>query len=328
MSSYTPEDSVEYLSPEFVNASSEYYDWERANLIDEKVYSAETCSECGQVCVMDYLGENSHADWMVGHADDEDDEEDELGLVTDAYGDQLFPGTNVMPFVGFYFHFVEEEGQVVNLKVVDGEETYDPPVPEDELKEIDLTDIGIVEEIEGTDVLVRFSDHDVRIRLTEDEAGVLLEIVGDDVYKNLKRQHKLLSDCDETFYNEGPMMNSRYPVDVRRVGGPREAAKAIKHLPLCIVDIDQAYYLALTGGGMDLSWEIAEAYMCLGYLPPQFVHDLPRMAGRRLSDPRTKWVLEGVRKAARVQQDWAQQALDRLDRYWAELEAKEPQNAT
>lgn len=327
MSGYTPETGVENLSAEYVDSSSEYIDWEERSLADLSIYAAEDCSECGHVCVMDYASQDTHAGWM-DRPDEDSVDDDELESVMDAYGDTLFPGTNVMPYVGFYFHVADEEGLVVNFKVVDGEETYDPPVPEDELREIDLTDVGIVEEIEGTDVLVRFSDHGVRIRLTEDEAGELLEIIGDSVYKELKKKHKSLSDCGETFYNEGPMMNSRYPIDVRRVGGPRDAARAIKHLPLCIVDIDQAYYLALTGGGMDFSWEIAEAYMCLGYLPPQFVHDLPHMAGRKLSDPRTKWVLEGVRKAVRVQRDWAQQALDRLDRYWAELEAKEPQNVS
>lgn len=327
---YTPEDSVENLSAEFVNDSGEYCDWERADLIDGQVYSAETCSECGQVCVMDYIGENSHADWMDGHEDDEDVDYDRPKPPTDMFDDYLWVGANVTAYIGFNYRLVDGVGFLVQLRVVDGEVVYDPTVSEDQLLEVDTDESGIVEavDLDESSVLVRFNGREHPIRFIDYEAGTQLEVVYDDVYEALKRQNKTAAQCDETLYNQGPMMNYRYPIDVRRAGGPREAAIALQHLPLTIVGLDGDYWLALTGGGMDYGWEIAEGYMRLGYLPPQFVHDLPRMAGRKLSDPRTKWVLEGVRRAARVQQDWAQQTLDRLEAYWAELEAKESQNVS
>jgi hypothetical protein len=38
--------------------------------------------------------------------------------------------------------------------------------------------------------------------------------------------------------------------------------------------------LALTGGGMDLSWQICDAFVAAGYLPPfHFCRGLPTMAG-------------------------------------------------
>jgi hypothetical protein len=96
-------------------------------------------------------------------------------------------------------------------------------------------------------------------------------------------------DCDnrgqeiEPEDQEGPMMNYSYAVDTWRES-PQEAADRISHLPLCVVTFsdDGAYdgiHLALTGGGMDLSWEICEAYILLGYLPPVHFADLPAMAG-------------------------------------------------
>jgi len=79
---------------------------------------------------------------------------------------------------------------------------------------------------------------------------------------------------------EGPMMNYYYPIP-RFPHGWYEAAELIADLPLCVVYFEEEgdYALALTGGGMDLSWQICEAFMRLGYLPPVHYSDLPGMAG-------------------------------------------------
>lgn len=124
-------------------------------------------------------------------------------------------------------------------------------------------------------------------------------------------------------YAEGPMMNYAYPVTLAngwddRTGDPAEAARAIVDLPLCVVEMNGAYYLALTGGGMDLSWEIAAAYVALGNLPPaHFAANLPRMAGNRMSydglsdnDRRT---FDACRRSLAIAADWATAARDRLD---------------
>lgn len=114
----------------------------------------------------------------------------------------------------------------------------------------------------------------------------------------------------------GPMMNYYYPLDERPpYGSPwsswEEAAEAIANLPLVIVRLeeDEEYALALSGGGMDLSWEICEAYMRLGYFPP--VHfELPGMAGKP-GDADDLWVIDGVAESARAM---AQQAQRRAER--------------
>ena len=106
--------------------------------------------------------------------------------------------------------------------------------------------------------------------------------------------------CGTEVMIEGPMMNYYYPlpgsVDVE------EYARSLYPLPLCLVRIDdenteERYALALTGGGMDFSWQICEAFMRLGYLPP--IHfSLPRMA--YALDARRRWVIAGMRKALLV----------------------------
>lgn len=63
-----------------------------------------------------------------------------------------------------------------------------------------------------------------------------------------------------------------------------EGQALLSDLPVCLVHwVDLAETprvgLALTGGGMDLSDRIAEAYVRLGYLPPAALAPLPDFAG-------------------------------------------------
>lgn len=72
----------------------------------------------------------------------------------------------------------------------------------------------------------------------------------------------------------GPAMNYYYPVSLRWGMMLEDAANRISQLPLCMVELrDGSVGMALTGGGMDLSWEIIRAYIALGFLPP--IHFLP-----------------------------------------------------
>lgn len=106
------------------------------------------------------------------------------------------------------------------------------------------------------------------------------------------------SDCDGYVESsEGPMMSYFYPMPDFR-GDVENASKEIANLPLCIVEFTDSgdYALALTGGGMDLSWQICEAFMRLGYLPP-FHFELPGMSGRGTST-RDRWIIAGCRRSA------------------------------
>lgn len=108
----------------------------------------------------------------------------------------------------------------------------------------------------------------------------------------------VLGDIEEE-YGEGPAMNYYYPLPDTR-WEPIEAATKIADLPLCVVQLDDGdLALALTGGGMDLSWEICEAFLRLGYMPPLHFCDLPRMAGHR--SPREQEVIAACLTSA----NWA-----------------------
>lgn len=108
---------------------------------------------------------------------------------------------------------------------------------------------------------------------------------------------------------EGPMMNYWYPIgdpDDTAVGVFRASALKIAHLPLCIVKVEDQpppasapveYGLALTGGGMDLTWEIVEAFTALGYLPPvHFAQRLPAICGRGTS-PKDHYLMKACKRA-------------------------------
>ena len=111
----------------------------------------------------------------------------------------------------------------------------------------------------------------------------------------------------------GPAMNYLWPLATGCTGSAQEAAAAIVDMPLCVVTDGNGEVegLALTGGGMDLSWSIAEAYMWLGYLPP-LVIELPRMADS--FDERKKWIIAGMRRSIEEKKDVLERSLKDLDR--------------
>lgn len=120
-------------------------------------------------------------------------------------------------------------------------------------------------------------------------------------------------DCDKPVLNtdgqcphcgneqqfEGPMMNYRYPLPYFDQE-PADAARAIQHLPLCLVQFtqDEEYALALTGGGMDLTWEICAAYVKLGYVPPATFWSSPNMCGVELT-PMRRRIIAAIRYGIR-----------------------------
>jgi len=91
-----------------------------------------------------------------------------------------------------------------------------------------------------------------------------------------------------------PMMNYLYPIG-EGDELDSEDAKAIDSLNVCLVYFTESeeYALALTGGGMDLSWDIVEAYVRLGYLPPVHFSRLPKYAGMRMS-PRYRVIVSAM----------------------------------
>ena len=126
------------------------------------------------------------------------------------------------------------------------------------------------------------------------------------------------SKCTGYIYSDGPMMNYYYPLpeDFYSDWYLEEAAMVIGNTNLCIVhllDTDE-YALALTGGGMDLPWDICEAYMLLGYLPPTHFCDLPDFAGTKLN-AKNKWIISGCQKSCKISMELAKYTLNKLSEY-------------
>lgn len=117
----------------------------------------------------------------------------------------------------------------------------------------------------------------------------------------------------EDDYSDGPMMSYFYPLpDLDRVADEYDAAERIADLPLCVVTFgDGSHALALTGGGMDLSWEICEAFTRIGFLPPLRYCDLPKLAGKRI-DAAERYVLAACHRSCDVAESQAKQTRERL----------------
>lgn len=147
--------------------------------------------------------------------------------------------------------------------------------------------------------------------------AILINSSGDD--------HRAI-DCDSECMGhvpitEGPMMSYFYPCDIRDV---EEAAKVLVDTCLCVVNVDGKTGLALTGGGMDLSWEICEAFMLLGFLPPLHFADLPDISGRG-TDKRDRWIIAGCLKTCALAANrarWAARRIRDTARFAREREAK------
>lgn len=130
-----------------------------------------------------------------------------------------------------------------------------------------------------------------------EECGVSLIGRGGEAHKELDSD----SNCDGNVpLNEGPMMNYFYALPCFNQDS-EEAAKKLKDAALCLVhfydatDEDQEYALALTGGGMDMTWDICWAFIALGYVPPRHFWRLPKMAGYKLT-PERKLVIDAIEK--------------------------------
>jgi hypothetical protein len=116
---------------------------------------------------------------------------------------------------------------------------------------------------------------------------------------------------------EGPMMNYWYPVEsIDDDADAVSAAIAIDGLPLCVVRVGNDYGLALTGGGMDLSWDICAAYVATGSLPPAHFADLPSFAGGHGERPE---VAAAMIRSLRITAERAQRALTRLTERFPEV---------
>ena len=116
-----------------------------------------------------------------------------------------------------------------------------------------------------------------------------------------------------------PMMNYAYPITLRGDASKAATKLELASLPLTLVSIDDETHLALTGGGMDLSAEICEAYILLGQRPPVHFCKVPRMGGTRYSQAFLATLVE----SCEIAQRWAQNTIDDLKHLAADPEYSE-----
>jgi hypothetical protein len=131
------------------------------------------------------------------------------------------------------------------------------------------------------------------------------------------------SACDGYVGSDCPMMNFLYALPV--LPDDEAIVAALADLPLCVITLPNAIegedtFLALTGGGMDTSWYIVEAYVRLGYLPPVYF-SLPSFAGTSLT-PQREMIIEACKESQRVAARSAKHALARLHELEQDLRAR------
>lgn len=106
---------------------------------------------------------------------------------------------------------------------------------------------------------------------------------------------------DEDYFM--PMMNYLYPLG-EYFEVPDDWKK--KLVSMTIVEVDDEYFLALTGGGMDMSWQICETYINLGYYPPTHFCQLPHMAGWSENE-KDRYIIECCNESLEVAISWLKQ---------------------
>ena len=125
---------------------------------------------------------------------------------------------------------------------------------------------------------------------------------------------------DEEMENDefAPMMNYRYPLPEfdRKNHSSEKIKRALSNAGSITLIEDlksNEKYLALSGGGMDLSWDIVQGYINLGFTPPaHFCRNLPKMAGMKLTKGNEEAIL-GCRRSLKAQSGWNESGLEKLD---------------
>lgn len=135
------------------------------------------------------------------------------------------------------------------------------------------------------------SNDNYLVHLAEDEARSIqsaLELAKEEHDEEALEEAKERFKQSDAFYcwMDGfePAMNYYWPVELAHDVGPEEAAENIDKFAgstaLVWIKSADTYAIVLTGGGMDLSWDIAAAYVCCGCIPPsRLLMNLLRFAG-------------------------------------------------
>lgn len=120
-----------------------------------------------------------------------------------------------------------------------------------------------------------------------------------------------------------PAMNYLYPIaefkDSLEKWTPKQLKKTVDDAGAITLirrlDNDE-YYLALTGGGMDMSWDICAGYIALGYLPPfTFCEGLPEFAGAKYNDMKHRNVILACQRSITFVKNRAERATKDIQKF-------------
>jgi len=126
--------------------------------------------------------------------------------------------------------------------------------------------------------------------------------------------------------SEGPMMNYWYPLDEQvsqySSFSPIDAALALRNVPLCVVEVDGEYGMALTGGGMDFTDRIVEGFLHLGMLPPVHFANLDIGPG---AWQEARPLVLAMKRSLQCMIDRLGYDVERLDRYASSTTGYDPE---
>jgi hypothetical protein len=166
---------------------------------------------------------------------------------------------------------------------------YDPPDP----NPWDMEREQMVEELEAVSIECRDDESDEMLR------EAVIENIDDGTIDGIEAWREQVREAIESDERYVPIISYYYPLPhYRGCEGDDQLLLDREGGAVCLARVDDEVVLALVGGGMDLSWDICEAYMLLGYLPPLHYCDLPEFAGMELT-AKNRWILEDACARAR-----------------------------
>lgn len=117
-----------------------------------------------------------------------------------------------------------------------------------------------------------------------------------------------------------PMMNYYYPIELRHEADVQQLQMKmfIDGGATALVEFEGKPVIVLTGGGMDLSWDICLAYILCDSYPPVHFCDLPQFAGQSDSD-KNLTIIAACQKSCQGLKERAERAASRLDNVLAAL---------
>lgn len=131
-------------------------------------------------------------------------------------------------------------------------------------------------------------------------------------------QHRVGEDYRSIFPDKAPMMNTLWEIEDEYT--PSEDDEEAMHGMTVIEMMDDGratgeYYLALTGGGMDMSWQIAETYVDLGYVPPTALGSLPKRSDKEDLTKKERIVVEALKRSHAISARTNQRDIDKLQEF-------------